>query len=107
MKNSNAIHLHVVAGVADRFGSRPSRLSRWTRFQRVHAHSGQARSLRARTGKMPIFRLLASLLFVLGALASGQANLSLVATLPDFGWPAREIGGAKINFHVFAQGTED
>src|SRR5713226_9866279 len=103
MKNSNAFHMHVIAAVADRVGRRPSRLSRRTRFQsasrtdssrgeRVHAHSVQARSLRARTSKMPIFRLLASLLFVFGALASAQAKLNVVATLPDFGSLAREIG---------------
>src|SRR5437899_776478 len=107
MKNSNAFHLHVVAAVADRFGRRPSRLSRRTRFQRVHAHSGQARSLRARTGKMPIFRLLASLLFVFGALASAQAKLNVVATLPDFGSLAREIGGDKVDVTVMAKPTED
>src|SRR5213595_434011 len=107
MKNSNAFHLHVVAAVADRFGRRPSRLSRRTRFQRVHAHSGQARSLRARTGKMPIFRLLASLLFVFGALASAQAKLNVVATLPDFGSLAREIGGDKVEVSAMAKPTED
>src|SRR6266513_302618 len=107
MKNSNAFHLHVVAAVADRFGRRPSRLSRRTRFQRVHAHSRQARSLRARTGKMPIFRLLASLLFVFGALASAQAKLNVVATLPDFGSLAREIGGDKVDVTVMAKPTED
>src|SRR5213082_275259 len=107
MKISNAFHLHVVAAVADRFGRRPSRLSRRTRFQRVHAHSGQARSMRARTGKMPIFRLLASLLFVFGALASAQAKLNVVATLPDFGSLAREIGGDKVDVTVMAKPTED
>src|SRR5213082_1199654 len=107
MKNSNAFHLHVVAAVADRFGRRPSRLSRRTRFQRVHANSGQARSLRARTGKMPIFRLLASLLFVFGALASAQAKLNVVATLPDFGSLAREVGGDKVAVTVMAKPTED
>src|SRR5260370_11836781 len=83
MKNMKLVG-DVVAAVADRVGRRPSRLSRRTRFQRVHAHSGQARSLRTRTGKMPIFRLLASLLFLFGALASAQAKLNVVATLPDF-----------------------
>src|SRR5438874_3984673 len=56
---------------------------------------------------MPIFRLLASLLFVFGALASAQAKLNAVATLPDFGSLAREIGGDKINVTVLAKATED
>jgi len=107
MKNSNVFDLHVVAAVTDRVGRRPSRLSWRTRFQRVYAHSAKAGSLRARTGKMPIFRLLASLLFVLGALPSAQAKLNVVATLPDFGSLAREIGGDKVNVTVMAKPTED
>src|SRR5436190_660188 len=56
---------------------------------------------------MPIFRLLASLLFVFGALASAQAKLNVVATLPDFGSLAREIGGDKVDVTVMAKPTED
>jgi zinc/manganese transport system substrate-binding protein len=56
---------------------------------------------------MPIFRLLASLLFVFAALASAHAKLNVVATLPDFGSLAREIGDDKINLVVLAKPTED
>src|ERR1051325_4350030 len=43
-------------------------------------------------------------------LASGfaaQASLNVVATLPDFGALAREIGGDKVNVTVLAKPTED
>src|SRR6184192_4521338 len=36
-----------------------------------------------------------------------QAKLNVVATLPDFGSLAREIGGDKINLVVLAKATED
>src|SRR6266581_4559579 len=38
---------------------------------------------------------------------SAQAKLNVVATLPDFGSLAREIGGDKINIIVLAKATED
>src|SRR5436190_12578811 len=38
---------------------------------------------------------------------SAHAKLNVVATLPDFGSLAREIGGDKINFVVLAKPTED
>jgi len=41
-----------------------------------------------------------------GAL-SAQAKLNVVATLPDFGSLAREIGGDKVNLVVLAKATED
>ena len=56
---------------------------------------------------MPIFRLLASLLLVFGAFASAQAKLNVVATLPDFGSLARDIGGDKVNVITLAKPTED
>ena len=56
---------------------------------------------------MPIFRLLASLLFVFAALASAQAKLNVVATLADFGSLSREIGGDKVNVMTLAKPTED
>src|ERR1041385_3138573 len=50
------------------------------------------------------------LLFLSALLASGlaaQASLNVVATLPDFGALAREIGGDKVNVTVLAKPTED
>ena len=38
---------------------------------------------------------------------AAQAKLNVVATLPDFGSLAREIGGDKINLIVLAKPTED
>src|SRR5439155_8305577 len=42
-----------------------------------------------------------------GALASAQAKLNVVATLPDFGSLAREIGGDEVQVTVLAKPTED
>jgi len=38
---------------------------------------------------------------------AAQAKLNVVATLPDFGSLAREIGGDKVNVSVLAKPTED
>src|SRR5947208_10223239 len=38
---------------------------------------------------------------------AAQAKLNVVATLPDFGSLAREIGGDKIDIVVLAKATED
>src|ERR1700747_384565 len=38
---------------------------------------------------------------------SAQAKLNVVATLPDFGSLAREIGGDNVNVTVLAKPTED
>ncbi len=38
---------------------------------------------------------------------AAQANLNVVATLPDFGSLARDIGGNKVNVTVLAKATED
>ena len=38
---------------------------------------------------------------------SAHAKLNVVATLPDFGSLAREIGGDKIDIVVLAKATED
>src|SRR5262245_26158965 len=38
---------------------------------------------------------------------AAQAKLNVVATLPDFGSLAREIGGDKVNVTVLAKPTED
>src|ERR1700751_5243390 len=38
---------------------------------------------------------------------SAQAKLNVVATLPDFGSLAREIGGDQVNVSVLAKPTED
>src|SRR5712692_9387451 len=44
---------------------------------------------------------------ILAAAASASAKLNVVATLPDFGSLAREIGGDKIDIVVLAKATED
>ena len=38
---------------------------------------------------------------------TAQAKINVVATLPDFGAIAREIGGDKVNVTVMAKPTED
>ncbi len=45
-------------------------------------------------------------LFAVGII-SAQANLKVVATLPDFGSLAREVGGDKVDVIVLAKPTED
>ena len=47
--------------------------------------------------------LLAAVLFAMTA----QAKLNVVATLPDYGAIAQEIGGDKIKVTSIARGTED
>ena len=47
------------------------------------------------------------ILFALCSALSAQAKLNVVATLPDFGSLAREIGGDKIEIVVLAKPTED
>src|SRR5436309_14804135 len=44
---------------------------------------------------------------ILACAFSAEAKLNVVATLPDFGAGAREIGGAKVNVTVLAKPTED
>src|SRR5438105_12494946 len=44
---------------------------------------------------------------ILACALSAQAKLNVVATLPDFGSLAREIGGDKIDIVVLAKATED
>src|SRR5712692_5798574 len=44
---------------------------------------------------------------ILACALSAQAKLNVVATLPDFGSLAREIGGDKIDLIVLAKATED
>src|ERR1700680_1489013 len=49
--------------------------------------------------------LILSIIF--GAVFAAEAKLNVVATLPDFGSVAREIGGDKIDIVVLAKPTED
>ncbi|HEY7001838.1 MAG TPA: metal ABC transporter substrate-binding protein [Candidatus Udaeobacter sp.] len=44
---------------------------------------------------------------IIACVCSAQAKLNVVATLPDFGSLAREIGGDKVNVTVLAKPTED
>lgn len=46
-------------------------------------------------------------LSILGCTISAEAKLNVVATLPDFGALAREIGGDKIDIITLAKPTED
>src|SRR5206468_8378959 len=48
-----------------------------------------------------------SLAALLGGAPSSHAKLNVVATLPDFGAIAQEIGGDKIKVTTIARGTED
>src|SRR5215813_11182661 len=52
-------------------------------------------------------KILLLLLAVGTCICSAQAKLNVVATLPDFGSLAREIGGDKVNITVLAKATED
>src|SRR5947208_8107369 len=57
------------------------------------------------------FKLMKQILLILSTILacafSAQAKLNVVATLPDFGALAREIGGDKVNVTVLAKPTED
>src|SRR5947208_2137322 len=52
-------------------------------------------------------RIFLPFLFSIAIAISAQAKLNVVATLPDFGSLAREIGGDKVNVTVMAKPTED
>src|SRR5882672_3993997 len=52
-------------------------------------------------------KILLLLLAILTCSFSAHAKINVVATLPDFGSLAREIGGDKINLIVLAKATED
>src|SRR5256885_13237094 len=52
-------------------------------------------------------RILLSVFFFIALAVCAHAKLNVVATLPDFGSFAREIGGDKIDIVVLAKATED
>ena len=52
-------------------------------------------------------KILLILSTILACALSAQAKLNVVATLPDFGSLAREVGGDKIDLVVLAKATED
>jgi zinc/manganese transport system substrate-binding protein len=52
-------------------------------------------------------RIFLPFLFSIAIAISAEAKLNVVATLPDFGSIAREIGGDKVNVTVMAKPTED
>src|SRR2546423_15544982 len=52
-------------------------------------------------------RFLFSLLSLVAVISPALAKLNVVATLPDFGAIAQEIGGDKIKVTSIARGTED
>src|SRR5438876_9344279 len=52
-------------------------------------------------------KILLILSILLSCAFSAQAKLNVVATLPDFGSFAREIGGEKIDVVILATATED
>jgi zinc/manganese transport system substrate-binding protein len=51
--------------------------------------------------------ILVSLAGLLGLVLPAQAKLNVVATLPDYGSIAREVGGGLVNVSVMAKPTED
>src|SRR5436305_9791007 len=57
------------------------------------------------------FKLMKQILLILSTILacafSAEAKLNVVATLPDFGAVAREIGGDKVNVTVMAKPTEE
>lgn len=55
----------------------------------------------------PMKRIFLTVLISSAIAISAQAKLNVVATLPDFGSLAREIGGDKIDLVVLAKATED
>src|SRR5436853_7882437 len=54
-----------------------------------------------------IKKILLILSTILACAFAAQAKLNVVATLPDFGSLAREIGGDKVDIVVLAKATED
>ena len=52
-------------------------------------------------------RILITACLVISATLSAQAKLKVVATLPDLGALAREVGGDKVDISVLAKPTED
>ena len=52
-------------------------------------------------------KILLILSVIFSCALSSQAKLNVVATLPDFGSLAREIGGDKVEVMVLAKPTED
>jgi zinc/manganese transport system substrate-binding protein len=52
-------------------------------------------------------KILLTLLTILGCALSGQAKIKVVATLPDLGALAREVGGDNVDVAVLAKPTED
>src|SRR5438270_2374446 len=52
-------------------------------------------------------KILLILSAILGFTFTGQAKLKVVATLPDLGSLAREVGGDKVDVSVLAKPTED
>ena len=57
--------------------------------------------------KPNIIKRLAPAFFWLASAFTAQAKINVVATLPDFGAIAREVGGDKVNVTVMAKPTED
>src|SRR4030081_3360508 len=52
-------------------------------------------------------KILLTLFTILACALIAQAKLNVVATLPDFGSLAREVGGDKVDVSVLAKPTED
>ena len=52
-------------------------------------------------------KIFITLFVLLAAAFPGEAKLNVVATLPDFGALAREVGGDKVDVTVLAKPTED
>src|SRR5437588_2672584 len=68
-------------------------------------HPSEAQRRRGTSNFMK--RILLTLYFSVTLATLAQAKLNVVATLPDFGSIAREIGGDKVDVTVMAKPTED
>src|SRR5438093_10406720 len=70
--------------------------------------SGNSSSARMALTNFKLMRQILLILSTIFACAfSAEAKLNVVATLPDFGAVAREIGGDKVAVTVLAKPTED
>src|SRR5437870_4336572 len=88
-------------------GSRKIFSSPSARPIRSFSSSNSSLARTALTNSKPMKKFFVIFSAVLGSAFSAQAKLNVVATLPDFGSLAHEIGGDNISLVVLAKPTED
>src|SRR5438132_3947535 len=88
-------------------GSRKMFSSPSARPIRSFSSSNSSLARTALTNSKPMKKFFVIFSAVLGSAFSAQARLNVVATLPDFGSLAHEIGGDNISLVVLAKPTED